>query len=927
MIRFYNAQLALRDNMDAVIADEHILRGNDIWENAKEYFKRNLTIDVAKIQLLPVVNKSQEVICFAYQDSEANREIRMLKELEDSGNTLQFHDIFPEIRDVVVCGCNELAYYFVRYLEKQQISVAVTGKYWDFFGYEACGNIDLDGNHKMVVYAEGVIPQTGNLYQTVIRSMSPEFEYIDKIYEANVLAGKIRDAKGDLDELLRKVREKEIVILGADAKAQDIYDLLYEHGIDICCFTEWKDRGETDVCRTLLGKPVVNIEEALKSKSDTVFIECNNKGSALGTEIVDSLDYYGYERNEQFFLIRDYTDVPGTNLLHVLKGKKVFFAGDEQLCAMLFEYLRDKEQGDIELTYIELSQCEAVKETDILCVVNPWIDRTRVTMQENPKVWYFWNTLAQKTPVLYTDYFSQVRTLVEADLHRTRGKEKYALRELCPKGILLGRIQAHCGNVFFRGILDGHPNILKWGYRDHSVLNNNLFLYCIRLAGEKAEDVMPVFKKMYREEFAFQSKEEFSSWDKFEENANRMLSLKDSFTSQELFVIFHISFAEMLCGYKQVDLDTKVIYWEPHMFPRDDFPFLAQWLEDEQINGKTVLISRDMMVRAGSSYLYSRKWYRDSLAREPGIYVEEVLEDNIAHQYWEEFHMRFEDIKLHPQRELRKFCARLGIPWSDTMLRVTANGRSLGYEGIFDFDIKPVFNKNEEVLSEFDRFRIIISNSLYQKKYGYTYENCMKYSRKELQIMFLKPYRFQERLQFRDGKDKTAYFLRAYKIDMKQLWEVRKHMVMDDIVPEFGEVEIGQSITEKKQEAELIGLEELDKLLEFIRKEERLVLYGTGRDCEGLMGHLNPKEQEKLVFSDLKAEYIEMSFHNRKVVAPRELNKGYKDYKILITSSQFYENMQQRLEDMGISKERIFCNRFQLWEEIQEIRVIITEGR
>lgn len=910
MIRFFSGQYDFRNEMDTDISDEHILLG-DIWDKGKAYFRRNITVDAAEVSLLPVVNENREAVCYAYQDSEANRELRMLKELKKSGEALQFQDVFPEIRHVVVCGCNELAYYFVQYLERQEISVTVAGRYWDFFGYESTINVDVEDTHELVIYAEDLIPRTGSLYQTVMRSASSAFECIDRIYEANVLAGNIKDAKGDFDELLRKVREKEIVILGTDAQAQDTYDLLYEHGIDICCFAEWKDRGKANVCRTLLGKPVANIKEAMNGKKDTVFIGCNDKNSAFGTETVDTLDYYGYERNEQFFLIHDYTDVPCTNLLHVLKGKKVFFAGDEQLCAMLFEYLMDREQGDIDLVYLELGQCIDMSETDVFCAVNPWFDRTRVTMKENPKVWHFWKTLAQEKFVSYTDYFSQVRALVEFDIYRNRGKAKYSIGELCPKGILLGRIPTHSGNVFFRGILDGHPNILKWG---DNALNDNLFVYCIRLAGEKSEDVMPVFKKIYREEFAFQS-EEFICWDKFEENANEMLSLKDTFTSQELFVIFHISYVEMLFGYKQRDLNTKMIYWEPHMFPREDFPYLAQWLDDEQINGKTVLILRDMMVRTGSLYQHSHKWYRDSLAREPGIYVEEIVEDNMSPQHWEEFAMRFEDIKLHPQRELRKFCARLGIPWLDTMLRVTDNGRPCGYEEIFDFDLKPVFNKNEEMLSEFDRFRIAISNSLYQKRYGYTYENCLKFSRKELQEMFLRPYRFQEKLRFRDGKDKAAYFLRTYKVTMKQLWKARRHMVMDDIVPVFEELEIGESTAKKAKKAEIADREVMDRLLRFVRQEEYLVLYGTGRDCDGLLEHLREEEQKKLIFCDLKADYTEMSFHDRQVAAPSELNGKYKDYKILITSSQFCDNMQQCLEAMGVARERITCNRFQLWEE------------
>lgn len=856
-----------------------------------------------------MVDEGQQVICYAYQEGEANRELRMLKELADNREALQFHDVFPEIRDVVVCGCNELAYCFVKYLERQQIPVTVTGKYWDFFGYEECRKIDLDGSNKMIVYAEGSIPQTGNLYQTVIRRVSPEFECIDRIYEANVLAGKIQDTVGNLETLLERVRGKEIIVLGTDAKAQDTYDFLYGQGIDICCFAEWREGEKENIHRTLLGKPVVNIKEAVKSKGNTVFIDCNDKNSALGTEITDIFDYYGYERNKAFFLIRDYTDVPCTNLLHVLRGKKVFFAGDERLCTMLFEYLNDKEQGNIELTYVELSQCVMMKATDILCVMNPWFDLQTLNLEENPKSWYFRETLSKQGVVSYTDYFAQVQALVLVDRYRNRGRKKYEIKEMLPKGILLGRIPPAGGNVFFRGILDGHPAILKWGY---NVLNNNLFLYCIRLAGEKAENILTVFKKICREEFAFRFEEEFCCWNKFEKSARVMLSSKESFTSQELFVIFHIAYEEMLCGFKITDLDQKIIYWEPHNLMRNHFPFFAQWLEDEQLTGQTAFIHRDNIVWSGSYYKFDRG-KESAFAFVPGAQADEGIPDDIEYRYWKEFHMRLEDMKLHPERELRKLCRRCGIPWSETMLRTTIDGQAWEYDGIADFDLKPVFNKYEEFLSEFDRFRISLISSSYQKKYGYTYEECMKFSRKELQEMFLKEFRFQKELRFKREQDKAAYFLRIHKMFMERLWNVRRQVLMEDIVPEFEEVEIGKSRAKRLKQVEFVGREELDRLLGWIRQQERLILYGTGKDCKGILGHLDEEERERLLFSDLKAEYTEMLFLDKPVIAPRELIGKYSDYKVLVTSSQFHEAIQQRLEDMGVTKDRIICNKFQLW--------------
>lgn len=68
------------------------------------------------------------------------------------------------------------------------------------------------------------------------------------------------------------------------------------------------------------------------------------------------------------------------------------------------------------------------------------------------------------------------------------------------------------------------------------------------------------------------------------------------------------------------------------------------------------------------------------------------------------FKMRFEDIKLHPMEMLDIVCKRMDIEWSDRMLKTTSCGQVLSYRGSTDFDLKPVFNKYADFLSEFGRF-------------------------------------------------------------------------------------------------------------------------------------------------------------------------------------------------------------------------------
>lgn len=931
MIRFYDN--ALKISEDVVMAAEHIMFGKEVWHDGKEYFKQNICFDPAVIRLLPVENEEHKIIGYAYQDREANREFRMLKELDRkldrNEEALQFRDVFPDIHNVIVYGCNELAYFFVTYLKKQQINVSVLGKYWDLFGYENNRITGFEDKGMMVVYAENIQPRTDSLFQNVIRSASPGFECIDQIYEANVLEGKITDAEGEFTNVLEKIRGRDVVILGTDMAAQDTYDLLYENGIDICCFAVFEPL-ENGRHKTLLGKKVIGAEEAIRTEGDKVFIDGSGQNSALGAEIVDAydenvyrkvgvadlLDYYGYERNERFFRLRDYTDISCSCLSHVLNGKRVFLIGDESLCAVLSNYLLEVECGNIDVSYVEISDISQIdmKETDILCMAYLWYGAYK-GVRENPKSRVM-QEMPERRDIFYTEYFSDLEVLVTMDLFMNRNVNKYSLKQFMPKGILLGRIPPGSGNYFFRGLVDGHPNILTWSYTS---LDCNLFLYCIRLAAEKSENILSVFKKLYYEETDAEIRDKVILSKEFEQNLNDLLVLKDRFTSQEVFILLQIAYAEALSGEKITNLHSKIIYWEPRGCPRAKFPFLSKWLDDNQVDGHTLYMHRDNIVLLGSLC----KHQKGSQEVHPeNFYVIECMSkenhietDHTSYMNWKEFQVRFEDIKLHPREELMKICDICGIPWSTTMLCTTNRGKPWDYKGVSDFDLKPVFNRYEEYLSEYDHFKIALISSPFQKKYGYAYENCLRFSRSELQEIFLREFRFQQNIQFSDEKDRKAYFLRSYTLLWKQLWNMRRHTVMDDIVPEFGRVHLENKKVENVKLDRKTVEKEIEKLVDFAREQKRFILYGIGRDCEGFLRRLDETEQLEIWFCDQKAEYQEILFHGKKVLAPQELCKNFYDYIILVTSSLYYKVIQNQLEAMGIRSDRIVCNQFQLWED------------
>lgn len=790
MLRFCSKKFRKPDGLDVVIAEKPVCFDKDLWRNSRMYYKNYLYDDITVMRLLPIIDKNGNLVCYGWQDSEANRELRMLKEIRQNRDAMQFKDVFKEVKEVVVCGCNELAYSLVKYLETQQIKVSVEGIYWDLLGYE-CATVDeIYSSDTIIIYAEGHFPNA-EWYQRIVRSASSEFECIDTIYETNIISGKIKDSGGGFEWFLAGLKGKQVALFGTGAKAQDTYDLLYGYGIDITAFVEKGGYGTSkEDKRTLLGKPIYNIGHAVSClEEDIIFVSSMGKGSALGTELTEEFDYYGYERNRQFFLIDDYIDVPYSNLVHILKDKTVLLTGDFVLCSILQKYLEQIEAHQIEVKYVVLDQYN-VGDNEIVCVVHPWCGAEQA--KYNLRLYELNENLKKAEKISYTMYFSYARAFVIVNEYLNKDMKKYTIGELLPKGILLGAIPAVSGNVFVRGILDGHPDIMMLPYNDW---NNNLFLYCLCLANEKAENIMRAFKDMV-DRFVIDAAQIFSDWDQFQENMENLLAYKEQFTSQELFLIFHIAYVSMKSGKKMADLSSKVIYWEPHYFNRMDFPFLAKWLESSEINGTTIVMRRDGITYCGSQYKLSQEW--GNIHNLPvfvwGMSIDNILDDTVsdrvACRYWKELKIRFEDLKLHPVEELTKICKTIGILWSDTMLHTTINGNEWKWGEIKDFDLKPVFNKYEEYFSGFDRFRISVICSAYQKKYGYVYGDCMEFSRSELWNMFLIEFRFQRGRQFMDEKARMSYFLSVYQIMRWQLWNARKHMLLDDISPEFGPIKI-----------------------------------------------------------------------------------------------------------------------------------------
>lgn len=334
MVRFCDdrsARISWTENdTSGNIGDEYLILDETIWQKARILFKRNQ----AK-SLIPVLDREHKLLCFAWQDDEANRELRMLRELEISRCALDFHDLFPNVLSVTIYGCNELAWYFAKYLQKRNICIDLKGKYWKEIGGLKGEEDEYRSSKNYEIWAEGVHQKSTDWKQECLRSASAEFECVDQIYEANIEAGYVTDSEGSAEDLLSKLRDKEIILRGTGTKAQDAYDWLLSKGIDICAFqSDRPQRGR----RYLFGKPIKRKADVIEQYKDAIIVECAKKNSAWGFGDVDVYDYEGFERNKRYLLLRDYIEVPENNLRHILRGKQIVFIGDLRLCNRIYRW-------------------------------------------------------------------------------------------------------------------------------------------------------------------------------------------------------------------------------------------------------------------------------------------------------------------------------------------------------------------------------------------------------------------------------------------------------------------------------------------------------------------------------------------------------------------------------------------------------------
>ncbi len=787
-------KVILEGNKDIWIDKDCAVLDEKIWENGRKYFA------YFPESLLPVLNKEHELICFACNDEEANREIRMLDEVTACKDALDFREIFPDTECVSVNGFNELAYYFVQYLKKMDMPVNVSGEFWDLFGTWEQTQVPDYKN-----YTVNGEKRFGKLEEQAAfrESASAEFECIDQIYEENIVRGLIKDEGGDFQYCRDCLAGKKIVITETDEISLDAYDLLLGYGLDIYCFIS---KNPADFGKMLFGKEVKKRPEVMEDREDLVFVSAQGKYSAWGGVLgeADFYHYLGFKRNESYFLLQDYLEIPDNGYLNILNhilentNKKLILTGDFWLSLKLGQALEaEHRQMQERIVYYDMFGEYQERKEGL-----GWIDKRKISEGDicllmlpeyscNYEEEYGYGYRSEmKKKYLKQAELDQLLDIADYPINNAffRGKnlipESEKITELKVKRIVVGAIEYKNGNFFFKGLVDNHPQILMMEY---CYISENFYSLCIRLAMEKAENILSLLWKLNDMECRYGYHYEWlAEWEddkkrQFNESMKKYLGKKEVFTSQELFVMIHIAYAEAW-GKNMDNISNMVIYWEPHSVGRPQLEKYAEWLCGESIlEGCVVNMTRDDFKRRGSG-LSSYENIGWPCQWNQHVFTLALSCKNDEKKNYEgcmRMTIKFEDLKCNSKEVLLRICEEWGIDWSDNLLETTLHGQKEYVGNITGFDLTPVYRMHEKYFSPFDYFRITVVAAPYQKKYGYPYTSCLAFSRVQLRDMFMKEFRFEKYLDFEDDLEKKKFRQRMQKLLGRWLWQARREEIMD----------------------------------------------------------------------------------------------------------------------------------------------------
>ena len=554
--------------------------------------------------------------------------------------------------------------------------------------------------------------------------------------------------------------KNEVIVYCVAAYGEKISLCLTAMGYSVVAFCDHSEKLKGVL---ILGIPVYGYVQCREKFPDAVYVIANsNYGTAL--EIGEKLEKDGYQRNSTYFISHEleYRGLLSNALykngvIKILSEKTVVLFGDSFLCSLFLQWAK----AYLKNTKIEI--CPSEKEIDSYTekyTAAVWIplellipeernEGAMMCMFQEHGICSFSRFFMSYLPYCEQNHLFEKGSLVRRDTP-DMGKESGVVI----KKVLFLKTSSYSGSVFINSVLSKHPQILYLGYTDWGI---HIWYIVNVAAGICREDLA-------REIIGWIRKYEGNvEWlGQYEKILERYFMKKECFSQKDIFVGIHLAYYELVHKVfpKEGEL---IIYMDIHylMLLRD---CMFSWLEGMGFEIVLLEMIRKPYVRLGSIIRYALgenhgKISNSQLLSFIAPFTGEELET--GEKKYPLIRLRFEDVKLYPEKILGKLCKLLEIEWSDMLLEPDGEESryTINRESTVGFDLKPVYRTYDEYFDAFDKFRLDLIFREKNRAYGYSYVEREKYplSLEELGKLFELPFCFERFISFRDEDERRRY--------------------------------------------------------------------------------------------------------------------------------------------------------------------------
>lgn len=563
--------------------------------------------------------------------------------------------------------------------------------------------------------------------------------------------------------LLERLFKKDIIIYCAAGYGEKIYLKLVSAGCNVVGFCDNAARNKGVF---LWGKPIYNYQECRQIYPQVIYIVANST-YLTALKIGKELEQDGYVKDTSYFLALELesqellaNESENVGFCLILKERPLILFGSSFLCHFFEKWVKSLTRNS-EL-YICTSEEEIAEYKDRYTNA-VWIplaiDISVILPARANKGLLLIQSLQEHDIKSFSRFF--LKNLVYCvEQCSVYSKEDISVNDYggLVKKVLFLKQSAYSGSLLINSILDFHPNILYLGFNTWSI---SIWHIIKKVIKKKSDYVGEIIYQI--EKYLLLSNSSTEWLDEYQPILKKYICDEKLYSERDLFIIIHLSHYELLHGCLPDSKEQLVIYMDIHsnMIMRD---VVLSWLEWMGFEIVLLEMIRNPYKRLGSNIkaiLAYGKLTPEIVLGLLNIMSKEIVEK--SERKYDLIRIRFEDLKMYPKTILGKLCQIVGIPWDDSLLKTTMDGKESVYtingNSVTGFDLKPVYHPYEEYFDAFDKFRLALLFREKNKAYGYSYVDRDKYwmSLEGFGKLFEIPFQFENFMFFQDETERKNY--------------------------------------------------------------------------------------------------------------------------------------------------------------------------